>query len=237
MELALVSKRKYGFVTGGEKKDESDKVKAEAWDICHNVVLSWLVNGVSEQIKKSIMFVTSAEDIWKQLQMRFSVANGPRRYKLNKQIYEMKQNGRKISEYYTEMRSIWEELDSLRDYQAIQKLTPDVSAHLNARKKDEEEQKLFQLLSGLDDAYSAQRSHILMMDPLPSIVSACGILQQEESQREINLTLLIMKGWLWLARKEILLAQTVESQATWHQSVGPANHVAKAVTPMKNVGG
>ncbi|KAL2928820.1 Cyclin-dependent kinase F-4 [Bienertia sinuspersici] len=51
MELALVTKRKYGFVSGGEKKDSSDKVKAEAWDTCHSVVISWLVNAVSEPIK------------------------------------------------------------------------------------------------------------------------------------------------------------------------------------------
>ncbi|KAL2928803.1 Gag-Pol polyprotein [Bienertia sinuspersici] len=179
-------KKKIWVCLRGRKERLEYKVKAEAWDTCHSVVISWLVNAVSEPIKKSIIFVSSAEEIWKQLEMRFSVANGPRKYKLSKQTYEMRQNGKKVAGYYTELRSIWEELESLKEYPANSALTSEVIPHLNARRKDEEEQKLFQLLSGLDDMYAPQRSHILMMDPLPSVVNACGILQQKESQREIN---------------------------------------------------
>ncbi|KAL2933752.1 GDSL esterase/lipase EXL2 [Bienertia sinuspersici] len=38
LEIALASKRKLGFVTGGVKRDENDKVKQECWDTCNNMI-------------------------------------------------------------------------------------------------------------------------------------------------------------------------------------------------------
>ncbi|KAL2945484.1 Retrovirus-related Pol polyprotein from transposon TNT 1-94 [Bienertia sinuspersici] len=185
MEIALASKRKLGFVTGEEKKDNLDAVKSEAWETCNNMVISWILTNVSESIKKSVMFVGSAQEIWKQLENRFSIANGSRKYQLCKAMYEMKQLNKKISDYYTELKCLWEEFEALKDYPPISRLNTEMSAYVNAVKKEEEEQKLFQFLNGLNDQFSTLRSHILMMSPLPMVDVACGMLQQEESQQQI----------------------------------------------------
>lgn len=68
MKIVLSSKRKLGFVNGTLIRDSTDLVKGEAWDTYNNMIISWILGSVSESIKKSIMFVSSAYQIWKHLE-------------------------------------------------------------------------------------------------------------------------------------------------------------------------
>ena len=64
------------------------------------------MNSVSESIVESILYIESVNAIWKHLERRFSVSNGSRKYKLNKDLYSLKQNGAPINDYYTKLRGI-----------------------------------------------------------------------------------------------------------------------------------
>ncbi|KAL2939912.1 Retrovirus-related Pol polyprotein from transposon TNT 1-94 [Bienertia sinuspersici] len=181
MEIALSSKRKVWFVIGAEKKEITDSVKAEAWNTCNNMVISWLLASVIDQIKRAVMFNGTAEDISKQLEATYSIANGSRKYQLCKAMYKLKQNNKKITEYYTDFKCLWEEFDALNDYPPITRMNNEMTAHIKSVKKEEDEQKLFQFLNGLKEQYANLRSQILMMSPLPTVNTVCGMLQQEES--------------------------------------------------------
>ncbi|KAL2928518.1 Antiviral helicase SKI2 [Bienertia sinuspersici] len=184
MEIALASKRKLGFVTGVVVRDKTDGVKQEAWDTCNNMVISWILGNVSDPIKKSVMFMNAARDIWKNLEQRFQVNNGAKKYQVSKLIYETKQNGKSVNEYYTEMKILWEELENLNSYPPITEISNEVAAYLNAKHQQEGEQKFFQFLNGLDEINGPVRSQLLMQPSLPTADESCSTIQQEESQRE-----------------------------------------------------
>ncbi|XP_071687905.1 uncharacterized protein [Rutidosis leptorrhynchoides] len=93
--------------------------------------------------------------------------------------------GNLVSDYYTRFKCIWEELDSLSELPRISNVTPEVVAFLTTLNKQKEEEHLFQLLNGLDDKFSALRSQMLLMNPLPTVETACAMIQQEESKREM----------------------------------------------------
>ncbi|KAL2940425.1 Retrovirus-related Pol polyprotein from transposon RE1 [Bienertia sinuspersici] len=119
LEIALAAKRKLGFATGAVTRDKEDSVKQEAWDTCNNMVISWILGNVNETIKKSIMFMSTAKDMWKNLEQRFQVNNGARRYQICKMLYEIKQHGKTVNDYFTEMQVLWEELYDLTNYPPI----------------------------------------------------------------------------------------------------------------------
>ncbi|KAL2927944.1 Diaminopimelate epimerase [Bienertia sinuspersici] len=64
IEINLAAKRKVRFVTGVVKRDKSDLVKQEQWVTCNKLVIAWIHKYVSEQIKKSIMYLTTTIEIW-----------------------------------------------------------------------------------------------------------------------------------------------------------------------------
>lgn len=103
MEITLSAKRKLGFITGAVKRDKTDQVKQEAWDACNDMVVAWIINNLSDSIQNSIMYSGNAHQIWSALQKRFQVAHGARKYQLNKDLYETKQNEKSVVDYYTSM--------------------------------------------------------------------------------------------------------------------------------------
>nr|GEY76268.1 hypothetical protein [Tanacetum cinerariifolium] len=116
-----------------------------------------------------------------QLGKRFSVSDESRKYRLNKDTYEITQSGSSIGDYFTKMKCVWEDLDSLNTLPVIVRITPEITAFFTALSKQKEVQRLFQFLNGLEDCYSHQRSQILMMNRFPNVESAYSLIQQEES--------------------------------------------------------
>ncbi|XP_074306490.1 uncharacterized protein LOC141641742 [Silene latifolia] len=159
MEIAICSKRKVGFLTGFVKRPTDDAVRAEAWDTCNSLLISWIFHNVEPPIKRSILYVRTAKEIWEYLQRQFSVSNGARKFRLNKELEDLAQGERSI---FTQM-------------------TPEVNAWLDAQLKEQEERKLFQFLNGLHPSYTTMRTNVLMMSPLPTVEEAAAIFQHEEA--------------------------------------------------------
>ncbi|XP_057526224.1 uncharacterized protein LOC130805466 [Amaranthus tricolor] len=153
IEITLSSKRKLGFTNGTVTRDKEDRVKGDLWDTCNDTVIGWIMGSVSEPIKQTIMYMMFATKIWLYLERRFSISNGSLKYKLNKELYETKQGSLSINEYYTMLKSVWEELESLDQLPSMTTTSEDVTKFLEALEKQKEENRLFQFLNGLDEAY------------------------------------------------------------------------------------
>ncbi|XP_074377467.1 uncharacterized protein LOC141718989 [Apium graveolens] len=148
------------------------------------MVISWLHNNVCDSIKKSILFINSASEIWKQLAKLFQLSNGSRKYKMNKELLGMKQGSLKVNDYYTGLTSMWEELDSMNLLPVITTVSPEVTALLQLKLRGLN-LGCFVFLNGLNKVYGPMRSQLLMNHPLPNVETACAVIQQEESQRDV----------------------------------------------------
>ncbi|KAK1411971.1 hypothetical protein QVD17_32863 [Tagetes erecta] len=187
MELALKVKNKLGFIDGTVVKTLDDPVLGNQWDRCNSVVLSWILNSISEELYVGQIFSKIALDVWVELKETYSKLDGSVIYNLYKQINSTTQNGSSVSDYYHKLNSLW------RQYDAITKL-PKCTCNSSLQVTDFNNQiKLMQFLMGLDDTYQPIRTNILSKEPLPSVKNAFAMISAEESHRESNASHLNLK--------------------------------------------
>ena len=147
------------------------------WDRCNSVVLSWILNSISEDLFSGQVFSNSAHDVWEELKETYDKVDGSVTFNLHQKINSLTQNGSSISDYYHKLNSFWKQFD------ALVKL-PTCTCHASKEFKEHNDLiKLMQFLMGLDNSYESIRSNILSRDPLPSIKSAFAIISREESHR------------------------------------------------------
>ena len=122
-----------------------------------------------------MIFLECAVDIWDDLRERFSQGDLLHIAELQDEIYGMSQNNCTVFEFYTALKTMWEELDNYRPFPVC---TCDA-------KKYHQQDFIIRLLKGLDDRFFVVRSQILLMDPLPTINRVFSMVVQQERQLRV----------------------------------------------------
>ena len=88
MTLALNAKNKLGFVNGTIKAplEETHPNDYATWSRSNDMVHSWIVNTINPEISDSVIYYTTAHEVWEDLCERFSQSNEPRIFEIQREI-------------------------------------------------------------------------------------------------------------------------------------------------------
>lgn len=86
MSLALSAKNKLGFVTGKYKTPCNSSTYFDHWQCCNDMIITWILNFISPEIRSSLVYVTLASEMWSDLHVRFTQNNGP---EIKKELYKL----------------------------------------------------------------------------------------------------------------------------------------------------
>ena len=147
--------------------------------------LSWILNSKSEDLISSVIYLSTAQEVWTNLENRFSQGNGPRAFELRRMVSNLSQENLTVSSYYTKFRIIW---DELINYKFIPSCSCGVCTcgSMAAHAKYQEEECIMNFLMGLNEYFASVRGHILMMKPFPSLTNVLSLITQEEKQQKIG---------------------------------------------------
>ncbi|XP_074369440.1 uncharacterized protein LOC141710810 [Apium graveolens] len=180
--IALSAKNKLGLVNGTCPRPEVNSPLRSQWDRVNDMVISWILNTVSEEISNGMDFVTSAQEMWEELHGQFSSVNGHRVYQVLKDIHALEQGDKSVEIYYHKLKNLWDEYSVLETVNACKCGCTCGSAKLQEER--EQRKKLLQFLMGLNDSYAVARGQVLMMNPLPSLSQAFSLIKQDEQQKQ-----------------------------------------------------
>lgn len=178
MTTSLEAKNKLGFVDGSIPKPAVADPYYKIWCRINSMLKSWLLNGVTKKIYTSILYFSTAAEIWKDLHARFHKSNLPRLYKLRHQLLSLRQGTMDLSSYHTQTQTYWEELSN------IQPIATTVEELLAQR----ETNRVIDFLMGLNESYDHVRSQILMKKTLPTLSEVYNILDNDDSQRSARIS-------------------------------------------------
>ncbi|KAJ0539880.1 putative retrotransposon gag domain, retrotransposon Copia-like protein [Helianthus annuus] len=128
MNLALQVKNKIGFVDGSCLRSTSDDVLSRQWDRCNSIVLTWILNFMSEELYLFHVYSKLAPKVWKDLKETCDKVDGSVAFNLYQKINSFSQNGMPVSEYYHKLNCMWKQSDHLL---ALHACTCDASKQFN----------------------------------------------------------------------------------------------------------
>ena len=128
------------------------------------------------------MFLPTEKDVWDAIRETYSDAeNASQIFKLKMWLWQRKQGDREVTEYYTKMLGLWQDLD-LNCEEELECTGDSVQF-----KKKMENERVFEFLTGLNRELDDVRSRVLSRRPLPSIGEVFSKVRREESRRKVIL--------------------------------------------------
>lgn len=110
MKRALLSKNKLKFVNGKLPMPNEDDPSFDAWERCNSMVASWISRTLTAQIASSVVSIDSATHLWDELQERFTKSNYFRFSDLLQSAHSIKQGELSVSDFYTNLKTLWDDL-------------------------------------------------------------------------------------------------------------------------------
>ncbi|CAH9096288.1 unnamed protein product [Cuscuta epithymum] len=185
VRLALRARRKFVFVNG-VINEPVPPCTEEDWLTIHSMLVSWIMNVISPEVKLTLSKFDDAKLLWNDLKERFSVIDGPKIYQVKTDIARCEQSKtQSVATYYGKLKVLWDELNNYEPLISCScgKCTCKVNALHEQRRESE---RFHQFLMGLStDFYGQIRSQLLSQTPLPTLNRAFQQITQEERVRDI----------------------------------------------------
>ncbi|GAB4845269.1 hypothetical protein Ancab_040124 [Ancistrocladus abbreviatus] len=182
MKMALLSKNKQGFVDGSINAPSASDPMYGVWQRCNTMVLSWITRALSPSIAQSILWIDKAVEVWKDLEERFSQSDAMRISELQEELHTFKQGCQTVTEYYTALKIVWDELNTLRPV-PLCSCEPRCSCAVSSIiKKYFQEDFAIRFLKGLNENYATVRLQLMLMDVIPPINKVFSLVAQQERQ-------------------------------------------------------
>lgn len=87
------------IINGSYAKPASDSPFLAQWDRVNDMVITRILNTVSQEISDGMNFVNSAAKVWNESIDRFSSVNGHRIYQLLKDMHSLEQDNKSVEIY------------------------------------------------------------------------------------------------------------------------------------------
>ncbi|XP_074377604.1 uncharacterized protein LOC141719121 [Apium graveolens] len=109
MQIALNARNKFVLVNGLYPKPDVNSPLCAQWERVNDLVITWILNSVADDISDGLNYVTIAAEVWNELRERFSGVSGRRIFQVLKDIHSLEQGNKSVEVYFHKLKGLWDE--------------------------------------------------------------------------------------------------------------------------------
>jgi hypothetical protein len=108
MTISLNAKNKLEFIDGTVQIPSATNQPDDhaLWKRCNDMILSWILNSITPELADSVLFSSTAQEVWEDLRDRFSQSNAPRIFQIERDIACVSQSQMTVAAYYTKLKGL-----------------------------------------------------------------------------------------------------------------------------------
>ena len=178
--MFICGKGKDDFITGVAESPGVESPTYKQWKTENNMVMSWLINSMTNDIGENFLLYGIANEIWDAARDTYSSSdNMAELFGIESILHDLRQGDCTVTQYYNNLTRHWQQLDMFEKYTWA--CTKDGTLH----REIIEQKRVFKFLLGLNQNLDEVRGRVLGTKPLPKIREVFSEVRREESRKKI----------------------------------------------------
>lgn len=174
--------REVGYLTGNLIAPKSTDSSYTTWMAENSIVLAWLIYSMETNISRRYLWFQTAKEVWDGPKKMYSdLGNSSQIFELRFRLKELKQGQHSVTQYFSEIQDIWQELDLFINE------TPSCAECAVKLRSIIEKERVFDFLAGLNRNLDDVRWHLVARDSFPYPEDAFAEVRREEMRRKVML--------------------------------------------------
>lgn len=113
IQIALSAKNKLVIVTPEFSPPFEKSVLFAHQRRVNDIVITWILNIVSDEINSSMNFLNNVFDVWYELNERFYAVSGHKIYEIPKDLFKLEQGNDSVEINFHKLKGFWDEFKAL----------------------------------------------------------------------------------------------------------------------------
>ncbi|XP_070660512.1 uncharacterized protein [Malus domestica] len=177
--MFVVGKDKLGYLFGSNPQPPIDDPAFTKWRTENAIMKGWLINSMEPNLIGYSIQLPTTKEVWDVVaRTYYDSSDISQVYDLTCKASRMRQDGRPIETYYSDLQSLWQEIDYHRPNPM--KCGTDIEIFNKIVQTD----RVYTLLAGLDKMFGKIHSDILRTESLPSVEQTFAYLQKQQERDE-----------------------------------------------------
>ena len=182
VRIFICGKGKEEYLTGAIVQPKEDDPGYRTWKLENSMVMSWLINSMTNDIGENFMYYGTAKEIWDAARETYSnIDNTSAIFEIKSILQDLRQGDSTVTEYFNILTRYWQQLDIYEEL--VWKCPEDGLLY----KKVIEKERIYKFLLGLNKNLDEVRGRVLSIKPLPSVREVFSEIRREESRQKVML--------------------------------------------------